>query len=118
MSDLNQAIREHLALKRLHGADPGEVARLEREVFGEQATQMAADVATAYPPQDHGAFDRLAPIDPVEEPRFREELVAPTNQYARTSLRPYMDAAEETQEYTVEDRVGWSIGPAWHGGAA
>ena len=34
MGLLDQAIREHLELKRQHGADPGEVARLEREALG------------------------------------------------------------------------------------
>jgi hypothetical protein len=34
MGLLDDAIREHLELKRRHGADPGEVARLEREAFG------------------------------------------------------------------------------------
>ena len=118
MSDLNQAIREHLALKRQHGADPSEVARLEREAFGELATEMAADFATAHSPHDHSDFDRLTLVDAVEERGFREEFVAPANEYARASLRPHMEVGEETQEYTVEDRVGWSVGPAWQGGAA
>ena len=34
MGLLDDAIREHLELKRRHGADAGEVARLEREAFG------------------------------------------------------------------------------------
>jgi hypothetical protein len=34
MGLLDDAIREHLELKRQHGADPAEVAQLEREAFG------------------------------------------------------------------------------------
>jgi hypothetical protein len=117
MSDLDQAIREHLALKRQHGADPSEVARQESEVFGVRAREIAADFATAYAPQEHADFG-VAPLEPAAEPRLRQELVAPADEYARSGLRPYMEVGEETQEYTIEDRVGWSIGPAWQGGAA
>src|ERR1700761_5665331 len=34
MSILDDAIREHLELKRAHGADEGEVQKLEDEAFG------------------------------------------------------------------------------------
>jgi hypothetical protein len=34
MGLLDDAIKEHLELKRRHGADPGEVARLEHEALG------------------------------------------------------------------------------------
>ena len=34
MGLLDDAIREHLALKRRLGADPADVERLEREAFG------------------------------------------------------------------------------------
>ena len=34
MSILDDAIREHLELKRAHGADDSEVKRLEDEAFG------------------------------------------------------------------------------------
>src|ERR1700742_853532 len=34
MSILDDAIREHLELKRAHGADAGELKRLEDEAFG------------------------------------------------------------------------------------
>ncbi|HWT91592.1 MAG TPA: hypothetical protein VN238_01240, partial [Solirubrobacteraceae bacterium] len=34
MGLLDDAIREHLELKRAHGADPGEVARQEQEALG------------------------------------------------------------------------------------
>ena len=34
MGLLDDAIREHMELKRLRGADPGEVARQERDALG------------------------------------------------------------------------------------
>ncbi|MFT4036495.1 MAG: hypothetical protein QM679_13055 [Patulibacter sp.] len=46
MGILDDAIREHLELKRRHGADSAEVARQEREVLG------GADVAGDDPPRD------------------------------------------------------------------
>jgi hypothetical protein len=47
MGLLDDAIREHLELKRLKGADPGDVARDEREALGEggQAEQAGASTA-------------------------------------------------------------------------
>jgi hypothetical protein len=54
MGLLDDAIREHLELKRKHGADPEDVARQEREAFGPgqrnefaQPDAAPADVAAA-----------------------------------------------------------------------
>jgi hypothetical protein len=59
MGLLDDAIREHLDLKRRRGADPAEVARLEQEALGpvrrEPAAadaQPAADAPTAHPVAD------------------------------------------------------------------
>ncbi len=43
MSVLGEAIREHLELKRLRGADPGRVALEEREAFGDHAERVEQD---------------------------------------------------------------------------
>jgi hypothetical protein len=43
MGLLNDAIREHLELKRQHGADPGEVARLEHEALGVSGHEDLSD---------------------------------------------------------------------------
>lgn len=42
MGLLDDAIREHLELKRLRGADQGDVARAEREALGEPAHEIEA----------------------------------------------------------------------------
>jgi hypothetical protein len=47
MGLLDDAIREHLELKRLRGADPGEVAREQREALDPDAHATADDDAAA-----------------------------------------------------------------------
>lgn len=62
MGLLDDAIREHLELKRRHGADGGEVARQEREILGSSAADpIDADV----PAPDTGADDAAAVADPL-----------------------------------------------------
>src|SRR5437870_4617292 len=89
MSILDDAIREHLELKRQHGADEAEVKRLEDEAFGppgrpEEPDPMAeaptafmatpeAPEAEAPSPSDEeiveaeAAEPRLAPVEPATE---------------------------------------------------
>jgi hypothetical protein len=49
MGLLDEAIREHMELKRLRGADPGEVARMERDALG--------PIANAYEGSAHDSDD-------------------------------------------------------------
>jgi hypothetical protein len=53
MGLLDDAIREHLELKRQHGGDPSEIERQEREAFG-------AGGRTASPREDDGAPEEPA----------------------------------------------------------
>ena len=56
MGLLDDAIREHLDLKRRRGADPAELERAEREALG--PVRRKGDVATAeYPGDADEAFD-------------------------------------------------------------
>jgi hypothetical protein len=57
MGLLDDAIREHLELKRLRGADPAEVARLEREALGPTRRGMAPAIA------EDDAFEDMRPYD-------------------------------------------------------
>ena len=83
MSILDDAIREHLELKRAHGADEAEVKRLEDEAFGppgrpddeadpfaEAPTEFlgaaATEVAEA-PPEDEGGR-RMPNLTDLQEP--------------------------------------------------
>ncbi|HVY78872.1 MAG TPA: hypothetical protein VG898_10235, partial [Solirubrobacterales bacterium] len=81
MSILDDAIREHLELKRAHGADESELKRLEDEAFGppgrpeeadpfaEAPTQFLGDAATglAEPPEAEGGR-RVPNITDLQEP--------------------------------------------------
>jgi hypothetical protein len=49
MGLLDDAIREHLELKRKHGADPTEVARQEREALGSGRVPPPVTAATTRP---------------------------------------------------------------------
>lgn len=117
MSDLNDAIREHLALKRLHGADPADVARLEQEALGEVSRETARELSHERRPRQDAVED--FPVhEEAEVAAGWEEIVPPTNEYARTRARAISDVGDETQEYSVEDQIGWIGSPAWQGGAA
>ena len=66
MGMLDDAIREHLELKRLRGADPGEVAREQREALDptpRSQSDEATDDSTAAPPVALPAAEKAAPAD-------------------------------------------------------
>ena len=54
MGLLDDAIREHLELKRQHGADPDEVSRQEREALGAARRRRVR----ASPPREAGEAPR------------------------------------------------------------
>jgi hypothetical protein len=62
MGLLDDAIREHLELKRQHGGDPSEIERQEHEAFGPGGRPVATSAAEA-PPEDAA----LEPGDEAEE---------------------------------------------------
>ncbi len=64
MGLLDDAIREHLELKRRHGADPDEVSRQEEEVLG--AAQKAAEFARS-------GDEAEAPAEPEPAPEAAPE---------------------------------------------
>ena len=75
MGLLDDAIREHLELKRKHGADPADVARQEQEALGEGmrnefAQPAAPAVATEPEPEPEAAAAAPAP---VEEPQVDDD---------------------------------------------
>ena len=118
MSDLHEAIREHLALMRQHGADPTEVARLEQEALGEVSRDTARALAPKRQPDSRRGTDELPSHDELTLSVSAEELVPPTNEYAPTRARSNRDSGEETQEYSLDDSIDWIGSPAWHGGTA
>jgi hypothetical protein len=78
MGILDDAIREHLELKRRQGADPSEIARLEREALGPvrrepvQATSPESG-ATAELDESAVAYDRESERGDAEYEEFYEE---------------------------------------------
>jgi hypothetical protein len=78
MGLLDEAIREHLDLKRRRGADPTEVERLEREALGpvRRAQHVPADVMPGPDPADEMDYaEEHAPVEawaeaPEEAPLF------------------------------------------------
>ncbi|HMS62689.1 MAG TPA: hypothetical protein PKD63_10445 [Solirubrobacteraceae bacterium] len=92
MGLLDDAIREHLELKRRLGADESEVARLEREAFGakEDAAAAAAPEAEAPPVVAEPEPEPVVP-EPEPEPVAVEQ---PTRQF---TLEEMEDAAPEPE---------------------
>ena len=98
MGLLDDAIREHLDLKRRHGADASEVARQEREAFGQgpmpaHAQAQAAGPSTAEHPgpaplaaDDDLDLDFEAPDAPVRRP-FDDDIPGDDLPSASEALR-------------------------------
>lgn len=117
MGLLDDAIREHLDLKRRRGADPGEVERAEREALGpvrrnrEAAATAESDVepvpgGLAYDQaddegwryEDDHAHDEGAEMPETPEEDGEDELPpGPPSRFARGE-----GAGAETAEYDVE----------------
>jgi hypothetical protein len=76
MGLLDDAIREHLELKRSHGGDPSEIERQEREAFGPAARRQAADEAEAARAGGSGPADE-APAEPEGREAAPEAPLAP-----------------------------------------
>jgi hypothetical protein len=80
MGLLDEAIREHLELKRRRGADPAEIARQEREALG--PARAAVDVAPAEPAVAEAAPAaewEEAPAPTVDEPGFDDDVAEDTD---------------------------------------
>ncbi len=103
MGLLDDAIRQHLELKRRHGADPSEVARQEHEALGPPRHGTAAEEAELADPDGlaadeaelHGNGDELlapepypeaelspGPVEPTRVPEFEPERAAPAGESA------------------------------------
>src|ERR1700748_1678036 len=95
MSILDDAIREHLELKRAHGADEGEVQRLEDEAFG--------------PPQRPDEIDPFAeaPTEFLASPgETPADAPAVGDEAARSGRRP--DIADLQEAPPAEDPGAFS----------
>jgi hypothetical protein len=113
MGLLDDAIKEHLELKRRHGADPGEVARLENEALGPARRDptptavdepdvdepVAAEAAPeVVPPPAPGPYDD----DAADEVTSEERLEAPIHHIER---EPEPPAAAEPEPEPGPERA-------------
>src|SRR3954469_22440332 len=74
MGLLDDAIREHLELKRKHGANPEDVARQEQEALGPgQRNEFAQPEGAAPGPPGGGATVSRSPGAPLRCPRSRSK---------------------------------------------
>lgn len=97
MGMLDDAIREHLELKRLRGADPGEVAREERDALGpirREAARPAEELAAKAVPAQSGDEDAAASgVSSFEASKPESGLLA-------------AGAGQETVEINMEAELG------------
>jgi hypothetical protein len=97
MGLLDDAIREHLELKRRHGADPQEVLRQEDEALGPIGGQEPhtddEDEDEREPPEVNE--DQLALVDEPPVPHAAEE----------PAEEPAFDVQQPTVEFSVEDEA-------------
>ena len=110
MGLLDDAIREHLELKRQRGADPGEVERQEREALGaprqaefaapaEQADEPVAEAAEAVDAgEEREPFDAEPDVAAAASEPFDSEAVEPRDEVAAP------DASEPFDAEAVEPR--------------
>jgi hypothetical protein len=89
MGLLDDAIKDHLELKRRHGADPSEVARLEHEALGPARREPVAESSVV----------EEEPVAAVKEDVAEvEEPVAPRE-------RPVVEDDHDFDEVTADERL-------------
>jgi len=123
MGLLDDAIREHLDLKRQRGADPGEIERAEREALSPVRRDPDGESEIAEPEAEHepevgeavgaeqGEFDESEQgesdePDDAEHPSDDEnELEAGTGEHAAPSTHARtVEPVVDTVEFEVEDK--------------
>ena len=105
MGLLDEAIKEHLELKRRHGADPGEVARLEHEALGPARRDPAPAAMVDEPVAAEAVAEPVAPDDDYldddtgayDEVPAEERLEAPIHHVAPEVAEPKAAAEPEPE---------------------
>jgi hypothetical protein len=95
MGLLDDAIRQHLELKRRHGADAQEVARQEDEALGPIG---------GHEPHEAAEEVEEAPVEPAPEPEPEPEPELPPVA-EEAPEEPAFDVQQPTIEFSVEDEL-------------
>ena len=109
MGLLDDAIREHLELKRRHGADPDEVSRQEREALGAPVRGEFAKPAAEAPAEDDEPAAVAASAEaPDEVPEIDEPPEMPGEPEPEPAERaagppPEPQPGDEEDPWLVED---------------
>jgi hypothetical protein len=103
MGLLDDAIRDHLELKRRHGAEPSEVARQEDEALG-PARREPVDPAPATASADDDEF--------YDDAGFEDEPAGSADAYEPTAADERIEAAVEDEAPIYdEDLLGEEVEP-------
>jgi hypothetical protein len=107
MGLLDDAIREHLELKRRHGADPNEVTRQEREALGAPVRGEFAKPAADAPAEDDepAAVAASDEVPEVEEPPEMpgEPEPEPVERAIAPEPEPAPEPGDEEDPWLVEE---------------
>jgi len=112
MGLLDDAIREHLELKRKHGADPEDLARQEREALGpgkrnefaqaeSEAEAEPVEVPEAAEPEPEPEPEPAPPLN--EEPPADAEPPAPVSEPVGQEEDPWLD--DERDEVPADEAL-------------
>jgi len=95
VGDLEDAIREHLELKRRRGADPAEVAREEHDALAPVTRGHRVVASPAYAEEERDAHEFVVPIAPSIQIRRAEPAATAAGD------------EDATQEFRVERNGTW-----------
>jgi hypothetical protein len=122
MGLLDDAIREHLELKRLHGATDDEIAQKEAEALGPARRDFPRAVAESehdeVPEEAAEAdIDALEPAEPAADLESIDIAEPPVFEPRHEPLEPSPAEAPDTEEYRLEEDEGPDEeGPVRHEG--
>ena len=122
MGILDEAIREHLELKRQHGAGDSELQQLEDEAFGqaerpgEEAADPAAEAPTQFMTQPEASEESGARREPTiadlqEPPPPPEPEAQPSGEVAAEEPAPEETVVPAEEQSAMEHEIVESAGP-------
>ncbi len=109
MGLLDDAIREHLELKRRHGADPDEVTRQEREALGAPVRGEFAKPAADAPQEAPGEEPEVEPEAPGEVPEVADPPELPDEPEPAPPEEPAAVAAGREEPRPGDEEDPWLV---------